>query len=94
MIALFLLVFASFAATNIDNLLLLVTWLLAEARRSTLVFAGFMAGMVLLLVACILLGQLADLVPVAWLGYVGLIPIGIGLVTLRCFDYDKITQCE
>lgn len=44
------LVAASFVATNIDNLALLVGWLVARQVEVRRIFAGYMAGMLVLLV--------------------------------------------
>jgi cadmium resistance protein CadD (predicted permease) len=72
------LVVASFAATNVDNLALLVSWMLARQASARQVFLAHMLGMLTLLGLSYLFGLGADLFPVEAVGYLGVIPIALG----------------
>ena len=72
-----LLAAAGMAATNIDNLLLLVTFAaLAPFARVCVVFLLSSGAIVVLAALGVLLGATAD--PV-WLGYLGVLPLVLGL---------------
>lgn len=76
--ALILVTAAGFLATNVDNLLILMGLLAAEADRRRGIFVGFAlaaAGVLLLALLCGLAGTLVD---PAWLGYLGLLPVALG----------------
>jgi len=77
--AAFGLVASSFAATNIDNLALLVSWLLTGRVRRKQILGGYLLGMLAVLMLAGAFGLGANLVPVRYVGYLGLIPIGLGL---------------
>ena len=70
---------SSFAATNIDNLALLVGWLLRDPTGSRQVFVGHLLGMFALLLLTIAFGLGANLIPLRFVGYLGVIPIALGL---------------
>lgn len=76
-----LLVSLAYAATNVDNLLIMAT--LAAGRASR---AAVISGFVLASFAVLLISSLAtfieDLVPAAALGYLGFVPISIGVYLL------------
>jgi len=73
------LVAGSFAATNIDNLALLVGWLLADNAQPRLILAGYLLGMLALLVAAFAFGYGGAFIPERYVGYLGVIPIALGL---------------
>ncbi len=77
---------AAFASTNIDNLLLL-TVLQGQARQSKLaVFCGYVGTIVVFVLIGLIATRLADALPVDKIGYLGLVPIALGvyrLVSLR-----------
>lgn len=73
------LVFTSFAATNVDNLALLVSWLLAGRNRSGTVLVGHLLGMLTILVLTMAFGLGAHLFPLEYVGYLGVVPIMLGL---------------
>lgn len=76
------LIATSYAATNVDNLALLVGWLVGQRRDPSQVLKGHLAGsLVLLLLACAF-GLGAKLFPAERIGYLGLVPIGLGLKEL------------
>ena len=82
MIAIIPLAAGAYAATNLDNFLLLVA-LLARYRKHTVnVVAGFIAGTLIL--ACVgwWIGKAANVVPVQYLGLLGFVPISMGIMEL------------
>ncbi|MBW2426259.1 MAG: cadmium resistance transporter [Deltaproteobacteria bacterium] len=81
------LVATSFAATNVDNLALLVGWILGRQASPRQLFAAHMLGMLTLLGLAFVFGRGADLFPVEAVGYLGVIPIGLGLKGL--FDLAR-----
>lgn len=72
----------SYAATNLDNLILLVGWLLGAQCSVGRIFAGYMLGMSMILVVSGLIGLVGYVVPAEYLGYLGAIPIALGLKML------------
>jgi cadmium resistance protein CadD (predicted permease) len=80
MFSLALLAVAAYVATNIDNLFVLLAFL-AEARdRRRRVIAGQFAGSLTLIVGAILLAALLTRLPTGYVGLLGVLPIGVGLV--------------
>lgn len=69
----------AFASTNMDNLLLLVSWLLAGAMPASRLFAGYALGMLGVLALSVLMGLAGYLFPIDYLGYLGVIPMLLGL---------------
>jgi cadmium resistance protein CadD (predicted permease) len=67
------------AATNLDNLLILVTVLTRADQSFGHVVAGTLLASLGMLGLCGLGALLADFAPTRWLGYLGLVPIGLGL---------------
>ncbi|SIT46638.1 putative permease, cadmium resistance protein [Paraburkholderia ribeironis] len=80
MFSLALLAIAAYAATNIDNLFVLLAFL-AEAggRRRRRVIAGQYAGSLILIAGSLLLAALLTRLPAGYIGLLGLLPIGVGL---------------
>ena len=58
----------SFAATNIDNLALLVSWLLAGGMPRKQILGGYLLGMLAVLVLAVAFGIGADLFPIRYVG--------------------------
>lgn len=82
----------AFIGTNLDNLILLVALHTRYHDHPAIVSAGYVTGMVLIGVVCLLVGELGDLIPIAYLGLLGLIPITTGCLALaRLF---RITGTE
>ena len=76
----------TFAATNVDNLVLLVGWMLSGRVPRHHIFIGFALGMAALLAIAFGLGFSSNAIPVQYLGYLGIIPILLGakmIVDLR-----------
>lgn len=77
----------TFAATNVDNLVLLVAWMLSGRVPRHHIFMGYAVGMALLLAVTIGLGFSSNLMPVQYLGYLGIIPVLLGVKML--FDLRR-----
>ncbi|MCZ6889156.1 MAG: cadmium resistance transporter [Gammaproteobacteria bacterium] len=76
----------TFAATNVDNLVLLVGWMLSGRVPRHHIFIGYALGMAALLAIAFGLGFSSNAIPVQYLGYLGIIPILLGakmIVDLR-----------
>lgn len=78
----FALAAGSYVATNVDNLALIVSWMLAGSMSGSRLFAGYAIGSVVILLASVLLGLSSAIIPVQWVGYLGAVPILLGLYTL------------
>ena len=76
------LVAGSYAATNMDNLTILVSWLLAGRTSATSVAKGYALATAAVLVVSTLLGLSSYAIPVRFIGYLGVIPIGLGIWSL------------
>ena len=72
----------AFAATNLDNLLLLVGALSRPRQAFGPVVAGVLLSSSATLALCVAAALAAGLAPEAWIGYLGLVPIGLGLFEL------------
>jgi cadmium resistance protein CadD (predicted permease) len=72
----------AFIGTNLDNLVLLVALHTRYRRHSRLVSAGYIAGMLLIGGVCLLIGELGEFIPLAYLGLLGVIPIATGVISL------------
>jgi len=72
----------AFAATNLDNLLLLVALNTRHADRPLPVLAGYFAAMLAVGALALAVGKLAGNAPVQYLGLLGVVPMGIGAVSL------------
>ena len=68
----------AFIATNLDNFALLVTFLIRYRHRTSVVATAYFAGISLLGLAGYGIGRAAEIVPVEYLGLLGLVPIGLG----------------
>ena len=76
------LVVASFVATNIDNLALLVGWLVSKQVALSRIFAGYMTGMFILLLLSIIISFVSFVIPLSYLGFFGVIPLLMGFIML------------
>jgi cadmium resistance protein CadD (predicted permease) len=72
----------AFIGTNMDNFLLLVTMYSRYFRHPWVVTAGYVAGMILIAMITIAIGELGDLIPIAYLGLLGVIPMMMGVFAL------------
>ena len=80
--ALLLVIGSSFVATNLDNLLILVGLLGTSARRGAAVLMGYVAAALAVLVVSLLGGLLGSLIDPALVGYLGAIPLLLGVYLL------------
>jgi cadmium resistance protein CadD (predicted permease) len=81
-IALLGLVAIAFASTNMDNLLVLVGLQVSGRLTRGQLFRGYTLGMFGILIVSLLLGLVGYLFPLEYLGYLGIIPILVGLKLL------------
>lgn len=70
---------AAYVATNLDNFVLLVSLLARYRHRRLAVVAGYLTCMTIVGLVGLLIGAAANSAPVEYLGYLGLIPISIGI---------------
>jgi cadmium resistance protein CadD (predicted permease) len=73
---------SAFIGTNLDNLILLVALHTRYREHPAIVTAGYVAGMLLILGICLLIGEVGELIPIAYLGLLGVIPITTGCLAL------------
>ncbi len=73
-------VVGAYLATNLDNFTLLVVLLARYRSRTSSVIAGYFASVLIVGLISFGVGKAADIVPVRYLGLLGLIPVSIGVV--------------
>lgn len=76
------LVAGSYAATNVDNLTMLVSWMLAGKISPAGIASGYAIATVAVLVVSAILGLSSSVIPVELIGYLGVFPIGLGIYSL------------
>lgn len=76
------LVAGSYAATNMDNLTILVSWILAGKISIASIASGHAMATFAVLVASTILGLSSNVIPVNLIGYLGVFPIGLGIYSL------------
>ncbi|KXU86606.1 cadmium transporter [Paraburkholderia monticola] len=79
MLSLVLLAIAAYAATNIDNLFVLLGFLTEAGAQRRRVVLGQYAGSLLLVAAALVLAALLTRLPTGYVGLLGLLPIAVGL---------------
>ncbi len=72
----------AYVATNLDNFVLLVSMLARYRNRTSNVVAGYFSGILILGLIGFWIGKVANIVPVEYLGLLGLVPLSIGAVEL------------
>jgi cadmium resistance protein CadD (predicted permease) len=72
---------ATYAGTALDNLLML-TVLRAAGTRSRDVVTGFLGGSAIVLAICAAGTALSEFMPAHYIGYLGVVPIGLGAAGL------------
>jgi cadmium resistance protein CadD (predicted permease) len=72
----------AFIGTNLDNLVLLVALYSRFQKQSSMVTAGYFAGMTIIAVTCFVIGEANKFIPLEYLGLLGVIPILMGVVGL------------
>lgn len=76
------LVAGSYAATNIDNLTILISWMLAGKTPFAGIARGYAMATIAVLVGSVTLGLSSNVIPVELIGYLGVFPIGLGIYSL------------
>jgi cadmium resistance protein CadD (predicted permease) len=76
------LVAGSYAATNMDNLTILVSWMLAGKMSFAGIASGYAMATIAVLVSSTILGLSSNAIPVELIGYLGVFPIGLGIYSL------------
>jgi len=71
-----------FASTNVDDIFVLVAFFSDRAFRAREVVAGQFSGIVALIAASVLLSSMARLVPLRYVGLLGVVPVVLGVVKL------------
>ena len=80
----------AYIGTNLDNLILLVALHQRYEKYRRVVTAGYFAGMLLIGLICLVIGEAGELIPVSYLGLLGVIPISIGgLALIQLFGKNK-----
>lgn len=72
----------AFISTNLDNLLLLATMYSRYDRHPWTVTAGYFVGMNLIAAITIAVGLVGEVIPIAYLGLLGVIPMLMGVFAL------------
>lgn len=85
-----LLVGGGFAATNIDNLFLLIAWMTIAGRSRTPILVGYFLAAVAVLTTIYALGFVSGMLPVEYIGYLGIVPMALGAKML----WDKLRRRE
>ncbi len=73
---------ATFVSTNVDNLFLLVGFLGSPGFRVRNMVVGYVGAVVLVLAVGLAISYAADFAPNRYAGYLGLVPIGMGVARL------------
>jgi cadmium resistance protein CadD (predicted permease) len=79
MLSLALLAIAAYAATNIDNLFVLLAFLAEAGAERRRVITGQYAGSLVLIAGSLVFAALLTHLPGAYVGLLGILPIGVGL---------------
>jgi cadmium resistance protein CadD (predicted permease) len=72
----------AFIGTNLDNLLLLTAMYSRYERHAGMVTAGYFAGMILIGVIALAIGEVGEFIPLKYLGLLGVIPMMMGVLGL------------
>jgi len=85
----------AFIGTNLDNLVLLATMYSRYFRHPWTVTAGYITGMSLIAAVTIAVGEVGELIPIAYLGLLGVIPILMGVLALwKLFRRSQAEEVE
>jgi cadmium resistance protein CadD (predicted permease) len=69
----------AFVATNLDNLALLAAFLVRYRHRTFIVAAAYLASVLILSLSGYGVSRAAEIVPVEYLAWLGLVPISLGI---------------
>ena len=81
----------AYMATNLDNFALLVTLLARYRAQDRAVRLGYLASMLILMIAAYLIGRAAVFLPVEYLGLLGIVPVIIGVYGIVRLRFDTST---
>jgi cadmium resistance protein CadD (predicted permease) len=73
---------AAYVATNLDNFLLLVALLGRYRQHTANVVAGFFACTLIFALVALWIGMAANFMPVQYLGFLGFVPVAMGVYEL------------
>ena len=76
------LVATSYVATNIDNLIILVSYMLSGRVSLAAIAGGYAIATAAVLTISVILGLSSNFMPVGVIGYLGIAPIGLGVYLL------------
>jgi cadmium resistance protein CadD (predicted permease) len=77
------LIVGTFVSTNVDNLAILVGWLLSGRVAHSHVAAGYALSVTTVIFISAVLGLSSKVIPVQWIGWLGIVPILLGVYALR-----------
>ena len=81
-LTIFALVAGTFAGTNMDNLAILVGWMVSGHVARSHIAAGYALSIATVIFVSAILGLSSKVIPVQWIGWLGVIPIGLGAWSL------------
>jgi cadmium resistance protein CadD (predicted permease) len=76
------LIVGTFVSTNVDNLAILVGWLLSGRVAKSHVAAGYALSVTTVIFISAVLGLSSQMIPVQWIGWLGIVPILLGIYAL------------
>ena len=76
------LIVGTFVSTNVDNLAILVGWLLSGRVAHSHVAAGYALSVTTVIFISAVLGLSSKVIPVQWIGWLGIVPILLGIYAL------------
>jgi cadmium resistance protein CadD (predicted permease) len=74
-----ILIASSFIATNVDNIVLLVGWVTSRQISFFRMALGYTAAVTAVFLVSLFFEQLSSVIPVRYIGYLGLVPVLLGL---------------
>lgn len=81
-LAIIAMVAGTYVATNVDNLTIVVSWMLAGNVPGASIAKGYAMATISVLVISTILGLSSYAIPLSLIGYLGIIPIGLGAWSL------------
>jgi cadmium resistance protein CadD (predicted permease) len=79
----------AYIATNVDNFILLIALLARYRNHTSNVVAGYLTCMLILGIVGYWIGAAANIMPVEYLGLLGIVPISIGAIELIRLRHGK-----
>jgi cadmium resistance protein CadD (predicted permease) len=81
-LTLFAVVAGTFAATNMDNLAILVGWMLSGQVARSHIAAGYALSIATVILVSAIFGLSSKIIPVQWIGWLGIVPMLLGVYAL------------